>query len=304
MSKNKIISIFIGCAVLFSALACYLIYSYMSPSRGTVYVFNDNYEAGEQINADMLSPLQVDSSIIMAGRTADVSAQFVTPEIYSDIVRSGDSLRIDVGKGMPLTTSMLSVSGGSSVEMNMTSNAVAVTVEVDSYTGVTNDLKEGSRVNVYAMLDSRVTLIQQNKRVLEVYRNGASIIGVSLEENIYESMELIYAANNGSIYLGLVDATGYQAAEGLEDPSYSIYDDPSEAYAYDYSTQTEAETAAETAAPTAEEQNISAPAAETPIAQVPVTDTATAPATEAPAMPVTEAPAAQVQSETAAAAAQ
>ena len=35
-------------------------------------------------------------------------------------------------------------------------------------------------------------------------------------------MELIYAVTNGSIYLGLVDATGYQAAEGA-DPMYTPY---------------------------------------------------------------------------------
>lgn len=220
MSKNKIITIFAVCTLVFSLLAGYLIYRYMTPSRGTIYVFNDAYSAGDQIGAEMLTPIQVDSTIIMAGRSTDVGAQFVTPEEYAGIVRSGDSLRIDVGEGMPLTTSMLSVSGGSSVEMNMTSDAIAVTIEVNKYTAVTNDLKEGARVNVYSNLNGRTQLIQQNKRVLEVYKNGSDISGVSLEENIYESMELIYAATNGSIYLGLVDATGYQSSEG-EDPSYA-----------------------------------------------------------------------------------
>ena len=223
MSKNKIITSLIIGAVLFSSLAAFLIYHYMSPSRGTMYVFNDSYSAGEQLTADMLTPIQVDSSIIVAGKRTNASAQFVTPSEYQEVIRSGDSLRMDVSEGMPLTSSMLSVSGGSTVEMNMKSNAVAVTVSVNEYTGITNDLKEGSHVNIYANIDSKIMLIQQNKRILEVFKNDGVITGVSIEEDTQESMELIYAVTNGSIYLGLVDATGYQSAEGT-DLTYSPYD--------------------------------------------------------------------------------
>lgn len=83
---------------------------------------------------------------------------------------------------MPLTTGMLSVSGGSKVEMSMKSDAIAVTVPVNEYTGITNDLKEGARVNIYANLDSTVALIQQNKRVLEVFKSNDGVItGVAVE---------------------------------------------------------------------------------------------------------------------------
>ena len=221
-SKNKIITSLIICAILFSILASYLIYHYMSPSRSTIYVFNDSYSSGVQLSADMLTPIQVDSSIIVAGKKTDTGNAFVTPASYQEIVKSGDSLRMDVSAGMPLTTSMLSVSGGSTVEMNMKSDAIAVTIAVNEFTGITNKLKEGSRVNIYANMDSSVVLIQQNKRVLEVFKDNGVITGVSIEENIQESTELIYAVTNGSIYLGLVDATGYQASEGT-DPSYNPY---------------------------------------------------------------------------------
>lgn len=223
MSKNKIIASLIAGAVLFSTLAAFLIYHYMSPSRGTMYVFNDSYSAGDQLTSDMLTPVQVDSKIIVAGKKTDASAQFVTPSEYQALIKSGDSLRMDVSEGMPLATSMLSVSGGSTVEMNMKSDAIAVTVPVNENTGITNDLKEGSHVNIYANLDSKISLIQQNKRILEVFKSDGIITGVSVEENINESMELIYAVTNGNIYLGLVDATGYQSTEGA-DPTYSPYD--------------------------------------------------------------------------------
>lgn len=246
MSKNKIITSLIIGAVLFSSLAAFLIYHYMSPSRGTMYVFNDSYSAGDQLTSDMLTPVQVDSKIVVAGKKTDASAQFVTPSEYQALIKSGDSLRMDVSEGMPLTTSMLSVSGGSTVEMNMKSDAVAVTVPVNENTGITNDLKEGSHVNIYANLDSTISLIQQNKRVLEVYKDNGTITGVSIEENIDESMELIYAVTNGSIYLGLVDATGYQATEGT-DPTYSPYvAAETETSKETEAQQTEAETQPET----------------------------------------------------------
>lgn len=223
MSKNKIITSLIAGALIFSMLAAFLIYRYMSPSRGTMYVFNDSYSAGTQLTSDMLTPVQVDSTIIVAGKKTDTSTQFVTSSEYQSLIKSGDSLRMDVSEGMPLTTSMLSVSGGSTVEMNMKSNAIAVTVEVNEYTGITNDLKEGSHVNIYANIDSKISLIQQNKRVLEVFKTDGEITGVSIEEDTDESMELIYAVTNGNIYLGLVDSTGYQATEG-SDPTYSPYE--------------------------------------------------------------------------------
>lgn len=234
--KNKIIIFLIGCAVVCSMLATYLIWNFLNPSRSTVYVFNGDYQAGEQITSSMLNPVQVDSTIVVAGASTDVSTQFVTSSDYAEIIRSGDYLRIDVSEGMPLTTSMLSVTGGSTIEMNMTSDSIAVSISVNQFTGVTNDLKAGAKVNIYSCINSSVQLIQQNKRVLEVFKSDGEITGVAIEETIYESMELIYAVKNGSIYLGLVDGTGYQSSEG-SDPVYTL--GTTDTYS-GYSAQTEA----------------------------------------------------------------
>ena len=228
MTKNKIITTLIIAALFLSSLAAYLIYQFMSPSRSTIYVFNGSYNSGEQLTSDMLTPIQVDSTIVVAGKKSNVASHFITPDEYASVVQSGDSLRMDVNEGMPLTSSMLSISGGSSVEMNMKSDAIAVTIPVDQFTGITNNLKEGARVNIYSNLDSTTSLIQQNKRILDVFKSSeGEIIGVSIEETIQESMELIYSATNGTIYLGLVAATGYQSSEGA-DPNYSPYQNNSD----------------------------------------------------------------------------
>lgn len=222
MQKNKIIIGFSAVSILLTVLVCYLIYSYMSPSRQTIYVFNGSYSAGTQITADMLTPIQVDSTITVSGRRADISEQFITSAEYSEIISSGDSLRMDVGEGMPLTMSMLSVIGGSSIEMNMRPSSIAVTVGVDSITGISADLEEGSRVNVYSTTDSGVSLILQNMRILTVNRPDGELSSVTIETDLQQSMELIYYSIYGRIYLGLVDASGYQAAEG-EIPSFNGY---------------------------------------------------------------------------------
>ena len=221
MQKNKIITYLIICAAIFSALAGYLIYRYMSPARETIYIFNDSYQAGQQLTSSMLTPIQVDASALAAGKHDSVGNYFITPTDINEVIRSGDSLKIDVSKGMPITNTMLSVSGGSTIEMNMKTDAIAVSIPVTQYTGITNDLKEGARVNIYYTSEGYTRLIQQNKRILEVFKSEGTIIGVAIEESLDESMELVNAQTNGNIYLGLVDAKGYQAAEG-EDPYYII----------------------------------------------------------------------------------
>ena len=85
MSKNKLITSLIIGAVLFSSLAAFLIYHYMAPARSTIYMFNDSYSSGEQVTSDMLTPVQVDSQIVMAGKTTGVSSAFVTPSEYQDM---------------------------------------------------------------------------------------------------------------------------------------------------------------------------------------------------------------------------
>jgi len=221
MQKNKIISILLTCAVLFSAFAGFLIYHYMAPTRATIYVFNADYSSGTQITKDMLTPLQVDSTIVSGGSSGTASTVFVTPSDYAAVIRAGDSLRIDVGEGMPLTTSMLSVTGGSKIEMNMKSDMIAVTIPVDNITGVTNELKDGAYVNIYATDGDTTVMLQQMKRILEVFRSDSEITGVALEESKRESMELINAVSTKSIYLGLIDNTGYQVSEGSDDPYYT-----------------------------------------------------------------------------------
>ena len=124
---------------------------------------------------------------------------------------------------MPLSLAILSVAGGSNVEMSMDPSKIAVTVPVTNVTGVTNDLKNGTRVNVYATGGDTAgtTLLFQNMRVLSVQKdNNGALFSATLEVTADESLKLIYAANYSTLHFGLVDSSGYEFTE--EDaPSYA-----------------------------------------------------------------------------------
>lgn len=150
-SKNKGMVILLVVAAVVGIIGAVALFLFLQPQKTTVYTFKDNYKSGTELTSDMLTAVQCDSKIVTAGKKTDTAARFVTGDNLKSVLNSGDSLRMDVSEGMPLTLSMLSVNGGSTVEMNMDPTKVAVTVPVTNISGVTSDLKEGSRVNIYAM---------------------------------------------------------------------------------------------------------------------------------------------------------
>lgn len=222
-AKNKKFMMILVMALVFAILGGISMYFFLVPQKTTVYVFNDNYKAGEPLTESMLTPIQADSKIVVAGKNADTSSRFITGSDIKAVLNTGDSLRMDVSEGMPLTLSILSVTGGSTVEMNMDPSKVAVSVPVSEITGVTKDLKEGSRVNIYTTGGDSMgtTLLFQNMRILSVNKDsGGAMVSVTIEVTTDESLKLIYAANYSSIYLGLVDSAGYEHTEETM-PSYA-----------------------------------------------------------------------------------
>lgn len=222
-SKNRKIIFILIAAMLTAIIGGVSMYFFLMPQKTTVYVFNDNYEAGEPLTEEMLVPIQADSKIVVAGKQANTSSSFVTGKDIETVLNAGDSLRMDVSKGMPLSLSILSVAGGSNVEMSMDPSKIAVTVPVTNVTGVTNDLKNGTRVNVYATGGdtSGTTLLFQNMRVLSVQKdNNGALFSATLEVTADESLKLIYAANYSTLHFGLVDSSGYEFTEE-KTPSYA-----------------------------------------------------------------------------------
>lgn len=214
-SKNGKILLILLVAIITAVLGGFSLYTYLTPQKTTVYVFKENYEAGTNVTEDMLTPVSCDSNILVAGSDADINSMFVTGNNIQEVLKSGDALRIDVAEGMPLTQSILSIAGGTQIEQVMDPSKIAVTIPVDNVTGVTETLQPGSRVNIYATgLESEETqLLMENMRVLSVHTdNNGGISSATIEVTQNESLKLIYAATNASLYLGLVNSSGYQVS--------------------------------------------------------------------------------------------
>lgn len=217
--KNKKIITVILVAVLCGVIATYGLYKIFTPQRTTIYVFNANYSAGTLVTESMLTPIEIDQTLVVNSNQLSAGDYFVTASNYRSVLTSAGVLRSDVYSGNALMSSMLTTTGGNSIEMTMKSNAVAVTIGANYVSAVTSELSAGSRVNVYVTYDSGTTLLLQNIRVLSVGHDGG-INSVTLEVDISQSLQLINAYTNGSIHLGLVDATGYQYSE-YNMPTYS-----------------------------------------------------------------------------------
>lgn len=97
------------------------------------------------------------------------------------------------------------------VQGMMNDKKVAVTVPVTSVSGATKDLKEGSRVNIYASdysgggaSGTTLTLIFTNMRVLSVEKdNDGDLRAVTIEVSTEESLKLVEATTHSKLYFGL-----------------------------------------------------------------------------------------------------
>lgn len=212
-SKNRKILIVLVVAILFAALAGFGVYRILTPQRTTVYVFNNDYTAGTQVTSDMLTPVEVDSKIVIASDSQSTGDIVITDKDYDSVLVSAGVLRNDVKAGNIFTSSMLSTTGGNQIEMVMKKDAVAITIGVTNVTGVTSGLQYGSHVNVYANYENETVLLLQNIKVLSVTYENSNVSTVTLEVDNRQSMELVHAYTFGSVHLGLVDFTGYQKAD-------------------------------------------------------------------------------------------
>lgn len=222
--KDKKILMILLIAITFALAGGLSLYLFLSPQKTTVYVFNDNYESGTALSENMLVPVRCDSKIISAGKETDTKSKFVTGNEITEILNSGDHLRMDVAEGMPLTKSELFINGGSDIEKNIHTGMIAVTIPMDSITGTAKGIREGSHVNIYAtgfQGNDGTTLLFQNMNVIAVEKNDNGVLtSVTVEVDANQSLKLIYAQNNSTLNLAVVDSAGYEYTEQSE-PTYT-----------------------------------------------------------------------------------
>ena len=216
--KNRRIVLIVVLAAFVSILGGVSLYSYLTPQKTTVYVFKDNYESGTTVTKSMLTAVRCDSKIVVAGKNTDTSSKFVTGENLDAVLKTGDSLRMDVSTGMPLTLALLSVNGGSDVEKNMDPKSIAVTVPISDITGVSNDLKNGSRVNIYETAEGGKTVLAfQGMRILSTAKDSSgTLTSATIEANKDQAIQLVNAASNEAqtVYIPKIGTKATDAKTG------------------------------------------------------------------------------------------
>ena len=210
-SRDKKFVKAIALAVILAAVSGVGVFFAINVNKETVYCFNNSYKAGDMLTKDMLTPIQVDKTIIVNGQKSNINSKFITDDNVNDILASGDKLRVDVGAGLFLTENTLVTQGGNAIENTMSSTALAITVKVDSTTGVTDDLRVGSRIDVICRLNGKTSVLEQIK-VLSIDKPKGTINKVTLECSLEQAKVLAQANDEGYIHFALV-GSGYQVEE-------------------------------------------------------------------------------------------
>lgn len=224
-SKDKKIVAILLVAAVIAIITGILLYFYLVPKRTTFYVFNDNYKAGQPVTFSCLTPVEADSNVFRSNsKKSSAKDMFVTSQNADKFIGQSagaarNNLRMDVAKGMPLTIAMLSVDGGSYLEQMMDKGDVAITIPVTSVSGVSSQLQNNSRVNIYASGygddSSETSLIFEAKKVLKVNRDDdGELESATIEMTPQESTKLVDAENNATLYLGLVGSDYYAGNVG------------------------------------------------------------------------------------------
>lgn len=202
MSKSQKVAILMVLAIICAAVSGFGIYKYCNSTKGVIYVFNNDYHAGEKITAEMFSPLKVDATIIDNGKKAGLSTYYITGEEFKKVVSSNEYLLNDVSKEQPLTFNDLALSSGTSIERSLSGDMMAVTIPISGAAAVTDDLRVGSIVNIYSTSAAKTELLFENMKIIARNREGA-VSSVTFETDPSDTLALINAANNYKLYFAL-----------------------------------------------------------------------------------------------------
>lgn len=206
--------------ILLALVVGVLSYSYLASSKTVIFLFNDDYSAGKAITPEMLTPTQINSSIVNETRGGVV---YITSENVEQVL--GDYLRIDVLSGTPLMSVYSDEVGGSGAEKRIEDDKVAVTISVNNISGGSPYIAIGTKVNIYTsyeLEDERITKLElQNIRVVDVLyedvqeesSGNLEIVGVTLELTPEESMSIQHASAFGEVRLGIIRGSTYEKRE-------------------------------------------------------------------------------------------
>ena len=202
MSKNKKILMVLIIALVLSVLAGVGVFTLINSQKTTIYSFNGDFKAGTKITDSMFTPIQVDKKVVETNRNSDISNYYITASSFNKIISDGDYLRSNVSANEILSKAMLVTNSGNEIEASMQNDKVALTLSVDSITGEKNST------------DPKTEVFEKMK-ILEVQQEANetnTLKSITVECTNEQSQKLVSFAQNGYIYMGLINVTGYQSS--------------------------------------------------------------------------------------------
>lgn len=205
LTKSGKIVLLLFLAALLAIVAGVCIYKYCNSQKEFLYVFNNNYSAGTRITQNMFTSVEVDKVITENGKAGLANDRYVTAENLNKLINSNSYLLYDVKVGQAFTYAMTTNLGKTSIEYALGEDMIAVTIPINSISGVTSELRAGNLVNIYSSSNGSTNLVLNKMKIIAVDKNEGELSSVTFECTDTQAQSLIYAQTYSTIYFGLVN---------------------------------------------------------------------------------------------------
>lgn len=187
-------------------------YYYMSAQSVTVYMYNGNYIQGETITKDMFVSTQIDLKLYNLQNST--GNKYSTSDDILQHIESGDTLAIGVAKYTAATSNQFVSTGGTGIESRLAANMVSVELLVDKVSGLSADVRVGSRLNLISgcVIDKikQSDMLFQNVSVIDVVKNPDNeLYSVYVELSPADSIRLIHSLSFETITASIIKPGSY-----------------------------------------------------------------------------------------------
>jgi hypothetical protein len=185
---------------------------YMSAQSVTVFLYNDNYIQGKTITKDMFASTQID--LKMYNLQNGTGNKYSTSDDILQYIEAGDTLAVGVAKYTAAISNQFVSTGGTGIESRLTKNMVSVELLVDKVSGLSADVRVGSRLNLISgcVLDKikQSDMLFQNVSVIDVIKNSDNeLYSVYVEVTPVDSIRLIHSLSFETITASIIKPGSY-----------------------------------------------------------------------------------------------
>lgn len=209
--KTRVIILIL--AVILAVIGTALIYVYLNSLKVN---YEEKYEMRKVVVASQFiqAGTPLDTAVSQEKvELKDVPAEFIAEDAITDIASlSGKVLKVNVSKGMQITSAMLETSVSASLGFMVPSGKRAIAVEVDDVTGVGGKVRAGDRVDIIASFKTGSSP-KLEEPVARVFLQNVEVLGSSAPAAEEEKEGVVNTQNSTSRRVVLVLAVPLTDAE-------------------------------------------------------------------------------------------